>query len=118
MQSSPSVRVLEVEPDIARFLPAAQQEEAARLTVPVLEVEKGQCDIDAVLGEDRAFGGIILDGMLLQRLRVGDQPGLRLLGPGDIVSVSGTQRTALLTESGYRVAATARRSATPRSGSR
>jgi CRP/FNR family cyclic AMP-dependent transcriptional regulator len=107
MQSA-SVRVLELEPDLARFLPAAQQEEAARLTVPVLHVEKGAFDVDVVLGHHRAFAAIVLDGMLLQRLRVGDQPGLRLLGPGDVVSLPGTQRTMLLAEFGCRVAASTR----------
>src|SRR5947207_15983723 len=81
-----SVRLLELEPDIARFLPPAQQAEAERLSVPVLRLEKGPLDIDAVLIRARSFAAVLLDGMLLHRLRVGDQPALRLLGPGDVVS--------------------------------
>src|SRR5437764_5923325 len=99
-----SVRLLEIEPDIARFLPPAQQAEAERLTVPVLELEKGGVEIDAVLTRARSFAAILLDGMLLHRLRVGDQPALRLLGPGDVVSLSGSQRTLLLADSAHRVA--------------
>lgn len=103
-----SARLLELEPDIARFLPPAQQAEAERLSVPVLRLEQGPFDIDAVLTRARSFAAILLDGMLLHRLRVGDQPALRLLGPGDVVSLSGNQRTLLLADSAHRVAASTR----------
>jgi CRP/FNR family cyclic AMP-dependent transcriptional regulator len=108
MRSPPTVRLLEIEPDIARFLPAHQQAEAERLTVPALDLERGTVDIEAVLAEAGAFAGVVLDGMLLHRLRVGDQPASRLLGPGDIVSLRGAQHTMLLADSSYRAAADTR----------
>jgi CRP/FNR family cyclic AMP-dependent transcriptional regulator len=99
-------QLLHIEPDITRFLPPAQRAEADGLDVPVLVWERGPIDIDSELRKARAFAGILLEGMVLHRLRVGDQPGLRLLGPGDIVTRSGAQRTLLLAESTYRVSAT------------
>src|SRR5438874_8772311 len=74
VQLPASIRLLEIEPDIARFLAPAQEAEAERLTVPVLRLEKGPLEIDAVLNRARSFAAILLDGMLLHRLRVGDQP--------------------------------------------
>jgi CRP/FNR family transcriptional regulator, cyclic AMP receptor protein len=98
--------LLHIEPDIARFLPPAQRVEAEGLAVPLLILERGAIDVDSELRIARAFAAIVLEGMMVHRLRVGDQPGLRLLGPGDIVARSGSQRTLLLAESTYRVAAT------------
>ena len=43
--------------------------------------------------------------MLFQRLRVGDQVALRLLGPGDILSGGQTLRSTLLTQAECRAAA-------------
>jgi CRP/FNR family cyclic AMP-dependent transcriptional regulator len=100
----PHARLLHIEPDIARFLSPDQRVEADGLAVPVRGFEKGPIDVDSEL-RGRAFAGIVLDGMVLHRLRVGDQPGLRLLGPGDIVARSGAQRTLLIAESTFRVAA-------------
>jgi hypothetical protein len=108
VQTPASVRLLELEPEIARFLPSEQQVEAERLAVPILRLEKGPLDVDAVLTRARSFAAILLDGMLLHRLRVGVQPALRLLGPGDVISLSSSQRTLLLTGSDYRVAACTR----------
>jgi CRP/FNR family cyclic AMP-dependent transcriptional regulator len=100
------VRILPIEPDIGRFLPRAQRDEADGLAVPVLRFERGRIDIDGELRHVRAFAGIVLDGMVLHRMQVGDHSGLRLLGPGDIVARPGSQRTLLIARSSYQVAAT------------
>jgi len=62
--------------------------------VPVATVLKGEF---ALLDEGNPFAALVLEGMLFQRLRVGDQVALRLLGPGDILS-GGTLRSTLLTQ--------------------
>lgn len=103
MASLSTVRLLEVEPDIGRFLTA--EERAAVLTlvsVPLATVLKGDFTL---FDEGKPFAGLVLEGMLFQRLRVGDQVGLRLLGPGDILSVGGTLRSTLLTQTECRAAA-------------
>ncbi len=103
MASLSTVRLLEVEPDIGRFLTA--EERAAVLTlvsVPLATVLKGDFTL---FDEGKPFAGLVLEGMLFQRLRVGDHVGLRLLGPGDILSVGGTLRSTLLTQTECRAAA-------------
>ena len=105
MQPLPRVQLLHIEPDIGRFLPPPQRADADGLAVPVVGFETGPLDLDSELLRARAFAGIVLDGIVLHRLRVGDQPGLRVLGPSDVVARSGTQRTLLLARSTYHVAA-------------
>ncbi len=96
MAAPSSVRLLSVEPDIGRFLTEDERTAAAVLSVPVREVAQGAVRIDVLLADANAFGAFILKGMLLHRLQVGDQPALRLLGPGDIVSLSGTAPSMLV----------------------
>jgi hypothetical protein len=101
------VRLLAVEPDVGRFLTADEWADAEKLSLPVREVGRGALDVDALLGEANAFGAFILQGMLLHHLQVADQPALRLLGPGDFLSQSGTG-PSLLAESRWSAAAPTR----------
>lgn len=103
-----TVRLLEVEPDIGRFMTPEEQDEAQELSVPVRRVRKEAADVAALLGQAGAFGALVLDGMLHHHLRLGDQPAMRLLGPGDIISASGTPHPTLLSESYVRPAAPTR----------
>jgi CRP/FNR family transcriptional regulator, cyclic AMP receptor protein len=103
MASLSTVRLLEVEPDIGRFL--TEEERAAISTlvsVPVATVLKGDFTL---FDEGKPFAGLVLDGMLFQRFRVSDHVALRLLGPGDILSGSRTSRSTLLTQTECRAAA-------------
>lgn len=107
MAAQSVVRLLTVEPDVGRFLTADERLDAEKLTVPVVEIERGPLDVGSVLGTANAFAAFILDGILLHRLQVADQSALRLLGPGDIVSLSGNG-PSLLAVSSYRAAAPTR----------
>jgi len=71
------------------------------VSVPVATVLKGAFTL---LGEPGSFAAVVLEGMLFQRLRVGQRFALRLLGPGDILAVGGTLRSALLREAECRAA--------------
>jgi CRP/FNR family transcriptional regulator, cyclic AMP receptor protein len=102
-----TVRLLGAEPDIARYLTADERAAAEELSLPVREVGRGMLDVPSLLGEAHAFAGLVLQGMLVQRLLVADQTALRLLGPGDILSLSATG-PSLLTESGFSAAAPTR----------
>jgi CRP-like cAMP-binding protein len=93
-----SIRLLDVEPDLARFLNDGERAAAAALVVPVRRLGRGPVEIESTLEEASAFGGIILSGMLLQSVRVGEQPALRLLGPGDVISLSSGGRSLLVSE--------------------
>jgi CRP-like cAMP-binding protein len=101
-EAVPAVRLLDVEPDVGRFLSDEEQESARKLSVPVLTVPKGPVDVPAVLAGDGGFGALLLEGMLMHQLRIGDQLTARLLGPGDIVSLPGHGQSMLLAEANYR----------------
>jgi CRP-like cAMP-binding protein len=99
-----TVRLLEAEPDLGSFLSPKDRELASRVSVPVRTVEGGEIDLESMLDGGSAFGAIVLEGMLLHRALLGEQAALRLLGPGDMVSVVGTPGSALLVQRGYRAA--------------
>lgn len=100
---SPAVRLLEVEPDIGRGLDGEDLAAARQLTVPVLVV-RGDRDSDILtrLRRAGAFGGLVLEGIVLRQLVVGDQLGMRLIGPGDLVLSGGGPPPMLVGESYFR----------------
>jgi CRP-like cAMP-binding protein len=52
--------------------------------------------VSELLDHASGFGAVVLSGMLVERMRVGDQVGLRLLGPGDVLSLTKQSRSMLL----------------------
>jgi len=103
MASPSTVGLLEIEPDIGSFLTSEERAAVSEaVSVPVATVLKGDFTL---LGEPESFAAVVLDGMLLQRLQVGHRVASRLLGPGDILAVGGTVRSALLREAECRAAA-------------
>lgn len=107
MPAPAPVRLLAVEPDLGRFMTADERAAAEDLWLPVHEVDKGTLDVASLLGEAHAFAAVILQGMVVHHLVVTDQSALRLLGPGDILSLSATG-PPLLTESRFSAAASTR----------
>jgi CRP/FNR family cyclic AMP-dependent transcriptional regulator len=55
-------------------------------------------DIEALFDDTGAFGGLVLEGILLQSLRVGNHAGLRMLGPGDVLALTQAPRSILVVE--------------------
>ncbi len=104
MSAITAVRLLEIEPDLGRFLTDEELVEAQRLAVPVRTIPRSSLDVAAILEEAHAFGALIVEGMVLQRVRVGGHTAMRLLGGGDIISRGGT-RPMLLSEPETRAAA-------------
>ncbi len=80
-----TVRLFEREPDLLRFVAEEDREQLTQLRVPVVEVERGPCALPVLFAERRAFGAVVLDGLLLHRIRVGHHVAMRVQGPGDIV---------------------------------
>lgn len=86
MSNSPSVRLLQVEPDIGSLLSSEERRTAeAELVVPTLSFGRGAADVLEQIDSTSAFAAMTIEGILTQELRLGDQLGTRLLGPGDIV---------------------------------
>src|SRR5438270_1526629 len=106
METRSTVRLLEVDPELATFLMAEDLAEAKRASLPVHTVAKGDADVGVVLQRMNAFGAVVLDGILLQRIGLGDQLTVRLLGPGDLISAPGSARPMLLSESSCHAAGT------------
>jgi len=87
MSRSSSVSLLEIEPDLASVLSDEQRAEARRFLLPVAAVDKGG-DVAGLLEESSAFGAIVLEGMLVQVLQIGEDPTLRLIGPGSFMPLA------------------------------
>jgi CRP/FNR family transcriptional regulator, cyclic AMP receptor protein len=99
--SASSVRLLEAAPDLADFLTPEEREEARRIALPVLRLA-GPVTISEMLANANAFAALVIDGMLLRQLRIGEQPTLRLFGPGELVATGAAPTSALLIESDCR----------------
>jgi CRP/FNR family transcriptional regulator, cyclic AMP receptor protein len=81
---SSSVSLLEVDPDLAAVLSDEQRIEAQRFLLPAAAADEGG-DVARLLEESGAFGAIVLEGMVVQALQIGEDPTLRLIGPGSFV---------------------------------
>jgi CRP/FNR family transcriptional regulator, cyclic AMP receptor protein len=81
------VPLLDLDPDLARYVPADRQEQAARETlVHVTQLEQGQWDVERLLAADAGHVGLlIIDGLLGHELLAHDVASMELLGPGDLV---------------------------------
>ncbi len=97
------MRLLEVEPDIGRGLDGEDLAAARQVTVPVLVI-RGERDLDVgrQLRRAGAIGALVLEGIVLRQLVVGDQLGTRLMGPGDLVLSGGGPPPMLVGESHFR----------------
>jgi CRP/FNR family cyclic AMP-dependent transcriptional regulator len=94
--------LLEIEPDLARALPAEELALARGLQVPVVLLEPGEVDIQSVLAETGSFSAMLLDGLLMQTVTLGRHAGLRPIGPGDLLTRTRTARTLLITAASCR----------------
>jgi CRP/FNR family transcriptional regulator, cyclic AMP receptor protein len=90
-----TVRLFDIEPDLLRFLSGEDCSEAAELHVPTSRLARGKIELTDLLRDGNAFAAIVLDGILLQSIQLCDQVGLRLLGPGDILGLSGEVPSSL-----------------------
>ena len=93
-----TIRLFDAEPDLIRFLGPEDSEQARETQLPVASLSKGDADIRALFDQGGAFGALVLEGMLLQSLRLGNHSGLRLLGPGDVLSITQAPRSLLVVE--------------------
>lgn len=102
MPTAQRIRLLEADPDIGRYLTGREEAEAALLTIPRVEVPQGPVDSTSLLERHGCFGAFVIEGMLVCVLRVGEQPGMRILGPGDALSLGSAPTSMLLAERGCR----------------
>jgi CRP/FNR family transcriptional regulator, cyclic AMP receptor protein len=90
------IHLLEVEPDLAAALSLEERGVVERLTVPVITLDVGALSLRDLGDETEAFAAIILDGIILNHLGAANQPALRLLGPGDVLTLHGDDQISWL----------------------
>jgi CRP/FNR family transcriptional regulator, cyclic AMP receptor protein len=85
-RSTPEVRVLDADPDLARHLQSEDADEARRVLVArVAMLDTGPWD-PALRGEVRgALGLLVLDGVLMRRASIREASSVELLGAGDLL---------------------------------
>jgi hypothetical protein len=94
-----AIRLLDADPDLAGLLSAEEHRAADRLALPVRTVPGNDDDVSALIEDAKAFGALILDGVLAHRVRIDGHPALRLLGSGDAFCLGGEPATTLLADS-------------------
>lgn len=81
---SSGVSLLDVEPELRSFLTKEELAEARRIALPVRTMKMGASAIE-LLQETDAFGAIVLEGLLLHGVQIGERPSLRLVEPSNVV---------------------------------
>jgi CRP-like cAMP-binding protein len=93
------VGLLDIDADLDRVLSATDLRHVAEISLPVLDPPDGSVVVDRLLEERGAFAAVVLEAMLLHYLQVGTQPGLRLLGPGEVALVCDRTQSTLVAAS-------------------
>lgn len=79
------IPLLDASMELGRYLSDDEHAEVRRVSLPVLTVGAGALDVPALFAEHDAFGAIVLEGLVMYALRIGEQTGIQLLGPGDLL---------------------------------
>src|SRR5690349_17081692 len=98
------IRLLDADADLGRYLTTEERVAASALSVPCLQLESGDVDVHRLVERTASFGAFVVDGMLAAHMRVGEQAGMRILGPGDVVSAAVAEPSMLLVDAGWRAA--------------
>jgi CRP/FNR family transcriptional regulator, cyclic AMP receptor protein len=85
MASGDRVALLDARLMLTDQLTPDERAELTGVTLPLITADAGTLDLDTLLTEHRAFGVTVFDGLVMSSLRLGDQTGIHLLGPGDLL---------------------------------
>jgi hypothetical protein len=96
------IRLLEADADLGRYLTSEERVAASALSVPCIQLDPGAVDVQRLVERTACFGAFVIDGMLAAHMRVGEQAGMRILGPGDVVSAAVAEPSMLLVDAGWR----------------
>jgi CRP/FNR family cyclic AMP-dependent transcriptional regulator len=97
------IRLLDIEPDLLQYLSSDDRDRLESITLAVVPLPEGQSlALTEFLAEYRSFSAILQTGMVLHDLQLGAQPGIRLLGPGEVVSLREAPASPMLVTSSYR----------------
>jgi CRP/FNR family cyclic AMP-dependent transcriptional regulator len=102
MDAAGTIKLFHIEPDLTRFLAPEDREAVDGLRLPTIEAPAGELPARALLESAGAFGAIVLRGMILQSLRLGEYSGLRVIGPGDILALTDAPSSMLVLDASCR----------------
>ena len=108
MSSATSIALADADPDLLRFLGPEDRALAGEVLLPIETQGPGEVDIAKLLRSHHAFGALVLDGLLLQSVRLGEHAGLRLLGPSDVLALTAAPGSMLVLEATCRATAPTR----------
>lgn len=83
-----TVSLLDIEPELARFIAPAESSAARRATrATEVVLEPGRFNPSTVLAHGRGgFAAVIASGLIAREISIGGRATLQLLGPGDLFS--------------------------------
>jgi CRP-like cAMP-binding protein len=99
------IALLDAGLELTRHMSEAEHAELGRVSLPVVTVGPGEVDLPSLLSDHAAFGATVLDGIAMNALRIGEQTGIQLLGPGDLLMLSTDALPDWLTEPQLRTVA-------------
>jgi CRP/FNR family transcriptional regulator, cyclic AMP receptor protein len=79
------VSLLDARSEVTRHLTPDERDELVSIALPVLRAGPGHLDLEELLNDHNAFGATVVDGLVTGSLSVGEQAGIHLLGPGDVL---------------------------------
>ena len=118
MRSKDRVELLEAKLELTRHLAPEERAELSTVTLPAIELATGPLELEALFLTHNAFAAGVVDGMVVQAMQIGEQSGVQLLGPGDLLLQPGAASPPWLerSNSGHQVRCASRSSATASSG--
>ena len=85
-----TLSLLDLDRELGHLLTEEEREEVASIRLPLRTFGDGKADGTTSLRTDfeeaEAFGGLVITGILVHEVRLGDRTGMRLLGPGDVIA--------------------------------
>ncbi len=85
MAATDRVPLLDAKLELTRRLVPEERAELVGVMLSVIETGAGPLAVAGVLRRNNAFAAALLEGVLVHSLQVGEQAGIQLLGPGDLL---------------------------------
>lgn len=85
MASTDRVSLLDMKLELTRRLTPEERTELSGIALPAVRMERGPFRLNAVLQPQNAFAATVLDGLVVYAVTIGEQSGIQLLGPGDLL---------------------------------
>lgn len=102
MLSPGRISLLAADPELERLLTPVERRLADEITLPVHGIDAGPVPFASLINGPGAFAALVLDGILLQTVKLGEHTGLRLVGPGELVALRDAMPAALIIDASLR----------------